>query len=149
MVNDYIDEITHHNFDEWFKMGLELWPDNNEADLREIFLSILHSKKEKAFICRTGDTYTGFINVSIRSDYVEGSSSSPVGYVEGIYVKPPYRNKGIARKLIRQGEEWSRSKSCSQMASDTELNNTASFDFHNRIGFKEANRIICLIKDIV
>ena len=94
------------------------------------------------------DEYIGFINLSIRIDYVEGSNSSPVAYVEGIYVKPEYRNKGIAKSLIANGEEWARFKGCTQMGSDIEMDNDISYKFHQKIGFDEANRIICFIKDI-
>ncbi len=104
--------------------------------------------KEQAFIYKLNNEYIGFINLSIRTDYVEGSNSSPVGFVEGIYVKPEYRNKGIAKKLIIKGEEWAKSKGCTQIGSDIEMDNDISYKFHQKVGFNEANRIICFIKDI-
>lgn len=90
----------------------------------------------------------GFINLSIRVDYVEGSNSTPVGYVEGIYVMDGYRKQGIATKLLKQGEVWAKDHGCTQMASDIEIPNAISYDFHLSVGFQEANRIICFIKDI-
>ncbi len=41
----------------------------------------------------------GFIEGSIRTDYVNGTESSPVGFIEGIYVVPAGRRKGGARQL--------------------------------------------------
>ncbi|MCF6464787.1 GNAT family N-acetyltransferase [Clostridium sp. Cult2] len=144
----HIEEITKENFNQWVKMALALWPDNEENELKDEFHKMLSSKKEQAFIYKLDDEYIGFTNLSIRSDYVEGSSSSPVGYVEGIYVRTEYRNNGIAKELITKGEEWAKEKGCTQMGSDIELDNHISYKFHQKVGFKEANRIICFIKDI-
>jgi len=147
-MNDFIEQVSEQSFDEWLHMGLDLWPDNTADELKECFLDLLRNEKEIAFLYRVGNAYVGFINISIRSDYVEGSSSSTVGYIEGIYVKPLYRKKGIARKLAKKAEEWSRLKGCIQIGSDIELNNKISYDFHKGIGFEEANRLICFIKNI-
>ena len=84
----------------------------------------------------------------IRVDYVEGSESSPTGYVEGIYVKELYRRQGIAKRLLEQGEAWALSRGCTQMGSDIEADNGGSYEFHTKAGFQEANRLICFIKDI-
>ncbi|MFP4016475.1 MAG: aminoglycoside 6'-N-acetyltransferase [Halanaerobiales bacterium] len=143
-----IEKVTEENFEEWLKMGLALWPDNEEEELRDEFTDIINSEKEESFLISIDNKYIGFINMSLRTDYVEGSDSSPVGYVEGIYVDPDYREKGIARILIEKCEEWTRSRGCSQIASDCELDNAISYKFHRSVGFKEANRIISFIKDL-
>lgn len=147
-MTEYIVEVNNESLDPWVEMGLQLWPDNQEEELREVFINITNSDKEKAFLYKVNDEYVGFINVSIRNDYVEGSDSSPVGYVEGIFIKADYRNKGMAKALVDKGQEWAKSKGCTQMASDIEAHNMVSYDFHLGIGFKEANRLICFIKDI-
>ena len=85
----------------------------------------------------------GFISLSLRNDYVEGTESNPVGYIEGIYIKNEYRNRGIARELIEFAKEWSKDRGCREMASDCLLDNLDSLAFHTSVGFKEANRIIC------
>ena len=143
-----IEKIDSSNFHEWLKMGLALWPDNSEEELREDFSDLLSSDNEESFIFRIEDEYVGFINLSVRSDYVEGSNSSPVGYVEGIYVRPEYRCQGIGKRLLEAGEQWALKKGCNEMGSDCELHNTISYDFHMKAGFSEANRIISFIKDI-
>lgn len=147
-MTEYIVEVNNESLDPWVEMGLQLWPDNQEEELREVFINITNSDKEKAFLYKVNDEYVGFINVSIRNDYVEGSDSSPVGYVEGIFIKEDFRKKGMAKALVDKGEEWAKSKGCTQMASDIEAHNMVSYDFHLGIGFKEANRLICFIKDI-
>jgi aminoglycoside 6'-N-acetyltransferase I len=141
-------EATEEDLEPWARLGLLLWPDHTFHEMYEIFVGILESKRETAFLCWVGQECVGFIDVSIRVDYVEGSDSSPVGFVEGIYVKDIYRKQGIAQRLVARGEKWAQSQGCTQMGSDIEQHNTVSYDFHTKVGFQEANRIICFIKDI-
>lgn len=79
---------------------------------------------------------------------MEGTDNSPVGYLEGIYVKEAYRSKGLAKELLGECEKWAKDKGCSEFASDCELDNMDSLKFHLRAGFEEANRIICFTKRI-
>ncbi|MFG6495108.1 GNAT family N-acetyltransferase [Fictibacillus sp. UD] len=136
----YLDQIT--------KMGMDLWPDNNSDELKEEFAQLLSSHKDKVLLCLNDDEPIAFIHVSLRIDYVEGSRSSPTGFVEGIYVKPEYRRKGISNKLIAEGERWLKTKGCKQIGSDIELTNDTSYHFHTSVGFIETNRLIAFIKDI-
>lgn len=130
-------------------MAIKLWPDMDEdeyiADLNETLLS----NEEIAYLFRQNDgRYIGFVQLSIRKDYVEGSSSSPVAYVEGIYVEEEARKLGVARKLIEAAESWGKSMGCTELASDCELTNLLSVDFHKSVGFEETNRLVCFIKGI-
>ena len=90
----------------------------------------------------------GFAQCQLRHDYVEGTESSPVGYLEGIYVAEEYRKHGIARELLSVCETWAKGKGCAEFASDCELENTQSLQFHLNVGFEEANRIICFTKKL-
>ena len=64
-------------------------------------------------------TPVGFIEGSIRADYVNGTVTSPVGFVEGVYVAPPWRRQGVARQLFAAVGNWSRSCGCQELASDS------------------------------
>jgi len=79
---------------------------------------------------------------------VEGTDSSPVGYLEGIFVEEAYRNKGHAKELLKQCEIWAKDMGCTEFASDCELTNTGSLAFHLKMGFEEANRVICFTKKL-
>ena len=140
--------VEHTNLNEVANLALKLWPDNSWEHLRAEFEELLGSEKDKVFLVIVEGIYVGFIQMSLRNDYVEGSSSCPVGYVEGIYVDQKYRNKGISKKLVEAGEQWSKSLGCNQIASDTELDNYGSQEFHKRIGFREASRTVSFIKDL-
>lgn len=129
-------------------LACKLWPDNDLDSMRLEFEELLGSDRDAVFLAEKDGRAAGFIHMSLRTDYVEGSDSSPVGYVEGVYVEEEFRNSGIARKLVEAGEQWAKSLGCTQVASDAELDNVQSHVFHQRIGFREANRIVAFIKDI-
>lgn len=137
---EYLDDLT--------SMALDLWPENEYMHLRDEFEHFAADDRQMVFLSILDDLPVGFIHVSLRADYVEGADSSPVGYVEGIYVLPEFRKKGISKKLLSEAEAWSQSKGCVQIASDIEDENKVSYDFHIGVGFKEVNRVICFIKNL-
>ena len=79
---------------------------------------------------------------------MEGTYSSPVGYLEGIFVREEFRHQGIAKQLLFACENWAKEQGCREFASDCELGNTESLRFHLGLGFEEANRIICFVKKL-
>ncbi|GFP75803.1 aminoglycoside 6'-N-acetyltransferase [Clostridium fungisolvens] len=143
------ERVNQETINSLVDLELELWPDNErESLLRDTFVLLDNSDNNIFLVCRKSNQNVGFIHVSLRHDYVEGADFSPTGFIEGIYVEESFRGIGIARKLVECGEVWCREKGCRQLASDIELNNKGSFDFHNSIGFEETNRIICFLKNI-
>lgn len=75
-----------------------------------------------------------------------GTKTTPVGYLEGIFVSENCRNRGYARELLGACESWAREKGCTEFASDCEIDNAGSLRFHMAMNFTEANRIICFTK---
>lgn len=112
------------------------------------FSESVRNENSAFFIKFQGHKPVGFAEAGLRFDYVEGTDSSPVGYLEGIYVLPECRRRGYARTLVVECEKWAKSKNCTEFGSDCELSNVDSFNFHKGIGFLEANRIICFVKDL-
>ena len=90
----------------------------------------------------------GFAQCQLRRDYVEGTETSPVGYLEGIYVRERHRGRGMARALLSACEGWAAERGCGEFASDCELGNTDSIAFHLGAGFAEANRVVCFVKPL-
>lgn len=130
------------------KMATKIWENQNEDELEEEFKAILQSDEETCFIAFVKDMPVGFANVSLRFDYVEGTESSPVGYLEGIFVEENYRKQNSAKNLVKSCEDWAKKIGCTEFASDCLLDNTKSLKFHLAVGFIEANRIICFKKDL-
>ena len=131
--------VSKKNEKEWLELCIALWPDTTVQDLIEGRATY----KLSDFLYYINDEAVAFISLSIRHEYVEGTESSPVGYIEGIYVKPDHRKRGIANKLVAHAKDWAFSQGCNEIASDTELHNEDSQIFHEKIGFVEANRVVC------
>ncbi|MUG85423.1 GNAT family N-acetyltransferase [Paenibacillus timonensis] len=143
-----IEHANPTNLDDVTRLALKLWPDHEWSELRGEFEDVLASEKDKVFLAAIDSNYIGFLHMSLRFDYVEGSSSSPVGYVEGIYVDENHRNQGISRQLVEAGEVWAKSMGCKELGSDTGWDNQVSQAFHQKIGFREAGRIVAFMKEI-
>ncbi len=142
-------DFSRPDFPSFLKMALELWPDYEEEELEKLLQTTVEEQKYRVIMARREDgTHIGFAMFSIRTDYVEGAKQSPTGYLEGIFVAPEHRNQGIARELLRIGEGWCKEKGCTQMGSDTWLTNTASREFHQKIGFWEEEETVHFLKDI-
>lgn len=130
------------------RLALSLWPDNESGALTREFSGLISRNDAAVFLaCREGQPI-GFAQCQLRHDYVEGTHSSPVGYLEGIFVAQSFRGRGYAGQLLSACESWAKSMGCSEFASDCELTNLNSRQFHLRAGFQEANRIICFTKKL-
>lgn len=130
------------------ELALELWPDNAVDTMYYDLGKIMVEGESIFFLAYRDDVAVGFAQCQLRHDYVEGTSSSPVGYLEGIYVRAADRKLGFAGQLMQACEEWARAEGCTEFASDCEIDNTESLAFHLKLGFKEANRIICFAKQL-
>lgn len=134
--------VDEKNRKMWAELCVSLWRSSTEEELLAEWES---GALPHEFLYLDQGKAVAFISLSIRRDYVEGAEFSPAGYLEGIYVKPEYRRRGIAKTLIAFAKEWCAAAGCRELASDCELHNTASALFHEQVGFQEENRIICYI----
>lgn len=111
-------------------------------DMREL----LHSRNDLVAVSVEGESVTGFVNAHLRYEYVSGTRSTPVVYLEALSVQEPYRRRGIARSLAAYAQEWGKSRGCSEMGSDCRLENEASYQLHLALGFHEVERQITFAK---
>ena len=123
-----------------------VWPEHSAEELTEIVGDYIASDDSAVYYECVDGLPVGAALCALRRDYVEGCETSPVGYLEGVAVREAYRERGIARRLVAECEQWARERGCTEFASDCELTNTASLRFHLAVGFSEENRIICFKK---
>jgi aminoglycoside 6'-N-acetyltransferase I len=134
---------------EWTALRIELWPESPLDHAPEV-AAFLADPPASAACFVAEDRHgrlVGFVEAGLRS-YAEECTTSPVGYIEGIFVLPSLRRAGVGRALVEAAESWARSRGCSEMASDRALANEASGGFHVAVGFEEVNRIVCYRKDL-
>lgn len=130
------------------QLALLLWPDHTLEEFIQEMTDLIVQNDATVILAYHNSEAIGFAQCQLRYDYVEGTSSSPVGYLEGIYVKEAFRKQGFAKNLINACENWSKKKGCQEFASDCELENEESLAMHLKLGFSEANRIICFKKTL-
>jgi aminoglycoside 6'-N-acetyltransferase I len=130
------------------QLAQELWPHHALPDLIKETQDFLAQPETAYFLAFQDSTPIGFAQCQLRHDYVEGTTTSPVGYLEGIYVQEEHRKKQVATHLLQACQNWAKEKNCREFASDCELDNEDSLRFHLAAGFIEANRIICFTKSL-
>lgn len=130
------------------EMAIIMWDSCSAEELAEEFEAVLGNEECAIYLYCIDNMPIGFAQCGLRHDYVEGTESSPAGYLEGIFIREEYRKNGYAKDLLVECEKWAKEKGCSEFASDCELDNEVSFAFHMNMGFTEANRIICFTKRI-
>lgn len=128
----------------WLELRRELWPDCSDGEHEAETASFLaEPRRYGQFLAFTGERVPlGFVEVSVRTDHVNGTESSPVGFVEGLYVRPAARGRGVARALVTAAAGWAIRHGCRELASDVLLENRLSQAVHLALGFEETERVV-------
>lgn len=129
------------------ELAARMWSHAPE-ELQGEFETLTASCEAACFLAFDGDQAVGFSQCQLRHDYVEGCETSPVGFLEGVYVDDAHRRCGVARALLAACENWARSVGCTEFASDCELDNADSLAWHLHNGFEEMNRTIWFAKKL-
>jgi aminoglycoside 6'-N-acetyltransferase I len=133
----------------WLALRCALWPDgaeDHDADIRRYFRGELHALP-LVLLAENEGRVIGLAEVSIRP-YAEGCTTNRVGYLEGWYVEPGFRGRGVGKGLVRAAEAWARREGCTEFASDTAPENEASRQAHLACGFEDAGLIRCFRKSL-
>lgn len=146
----HIRPVTATDAATWLQLRQGLWPDattEHQAAIAAFFagkaaepLAVLLAEAAQRHI-------VGLVELSIRS-YAEGCDTQRVAYLEGWYVVPEYRGRGIGRALVEAAADWGRSQGCTEFASDAEADNFASQQAHLALGFEAAGLIRCFRKTL-
>lgn len=138
-----------HHVDRWALMRAALWPDETVAGHRAEISALLQRGRGVTLLALdAGDEVIGFAEVALRHDHVNGCETSPVVFLEGVYVDPDARRRGVAAALTRAAADWGRAKGCTEMASDADIANVASHAFHVAVGFAETERVVYFRRSI-
>jgi aminoglycoside 6'-N-acetyltransferase I len=146
-----IRHVTPDDAASWLSLRHALWSDASESEHRaaiEQFLAGLAREPQAVLVAieRTG-RLVGFAELSIRA-YAEGCDTDHVAFLEGWYVAPEFRRRGVARSLLGAAEHWAIQKGCRELASDTPVDNAISATAHEKCGFTEVAVIRCFRKEL-
>ena len=144
-------QATKKHVGSWAELRAELWPDETVQAHHDALSSLYASGNENAaaFLALDGSArLIGFAEAGLRHDFVNGCDSSPVLFLEGIYVLREARRSGVARSLCGAVTVWGKTQGCSEFASDALLDNVESHAFHKALGFAETERVVYFRKDL-
>lgn len=117
----YLIPPTKADFKEWTNMRHALWRYHMKfvlcAEMKEIYQAVEEGKR-MVYLAKENEQCAGFIELSLRENAI-ACTTSPVGFIEGWFVKEEYRGKGVGKMLVQAGEEWAKKMGCTEMASDT------------------------------
>lgn len=142
--------LTDAHAEDWLRLRDSLWPHCSEDEHHAEMKRILSDPLKFAQFISIDDMgrSVGFVEASIRHDYVNGTSISPVAFLEGIYVEPKARQGGVARSLVQAVSTWATNRGMTELASDAAISNTLSHTMHIALGFEETERVVFFRKEI-
>lgn len=147
----HVRSATPADAESWLAMRHALWPDGSEAEHRaeieEYFAGRANEPQEVLLAEDDAGRPLGLAELSLRA-YAEDCTTSPVAYLEGWYVAPDARRRGVGRRLIEAAEDWGRRQGCRELASDTTPDNTISAAAHRAAGFEDAGLVRCFRKSL-
>jgi aminoglycoside 6'-N-acetyltransferase I len=126
----------------WKEMRADLYGELDDGLHTLEMAMILASEYEQCLLVRApDDEVVGFLEVSLRN-IVDGCLGGPVGYIEGIYLRPEWRGRDLGPTLVAAAADWFRAQGCRDMATDAELDNTDAQEFWRAVGFEETGRVV-------
>lgn len=141
-----IRRATHEDKEAWVHMRNCLWPEAPLDYLTYDLDEILSDPRQAAFVASRADgSLVAFIEASLR-EYAEGCETSPVGYIEAWFVDETIRGQKLGREMIYTAENWAREHGCTEMGSDTWLDNEGSINAHKKTGYYEVDRLVHFLK---
>jgi aminoglycoside 6'-N-acetyltransferase I len=142
-------QLTAFN-DDWLQMRQCLWSDSSALEHREEIGELLTDVSNCAqfMAYSSNNDAIGFAEASIRHEYVNGTNSSPVAYLEGVYVDPDARRTGIGAALIEAVATWGKAQGCLELASDVPFENQVSQNVHLALGFIATEQVVFFVRPL-
>lgn len=141
--------VNENDFVEWLRLRKLLWEESTAEEHRDEMLDIFeHQDTQLVLVAEIGKgRLVGFLEASIRP-FVEDCHTDHVGYLEGWFIEPEFRQHGIGKKLVKYAEQWAIAHGCEEMASDSEIGNNLSVIAHSKLGYEETSRLIHWRKEL-
>ena len=146
-------EITHTSDPAdpaWLTLRSEFIPEEPLEDQRAFLREFIReSAAFRAFVAADPQAgLLGFAEVAVRTDFVNGCHHRPALFLEGIYVRPEHRGRGVARALCEAAADWGRTMGCREFASDVYIDDDRSLAAHRGLGFEETERVVYFRKSL-
>jgi aminoglycoside 6'-N-acetyltransferase I len=136
---------THSDIQGWVDLRAQLWNDTSLDQHRDEAEMMLSKSPDESIVFLDivdGGDIRAFAEAALRHDHVNGCETSPVAFLEGIFVRREVRGVGIGGLLLKSVQAWAHERGCAELASDAHLDNVASHAFHTALGFTETDRVV-------
>lgn len=125
----------------------QLWPDAGRDEHTKELRAILAREPASTlplvvFVAELEGRVIGFIETALRSHADGCDPVRPCGFVEGWYVAAEHRGRGVGRALMERACSWAAEHGCTELASDTWLDNETSQLAHAALGFQVVDRVV-------
>lgn len=142
----HISSYRWSDFSELVRLVRALFSENNAwYDLDEL-TEELHEEVSKnqmwIFFAEYDYKKVWCIVMWLRYEYVEWAETSPVWYIEEIYVEPWFRLKWVGKLLFEEWKKRAQDQWCTELWSDTRLKNEDAQQFHEHLWFEEEERVV-------
>lgn len=129
---------------DWLTLRAEFIPEADAEEQRSFLRAFARdSAAFQAFVARDPqDGLLGFAEVAVRTDFVNGCQHRPALFLEGIFVRPEHRGRGVARALCDAAGRWGLEQGCLEFASDVYIDDRDSLAAHRGLGFEETERVV-------
>ena len=125
-------------------MRQRLWPEEGRDDLAD--LARMHVPCT-VLVAEHRGALVGFAEATIRS-VVDGLYFEPAGFLEGIWVAPQARRRGVATALLAGVIDWARAQGVKGIGSDAHADNVASLAWHRQAGFEVEAEVVKLVREL-
>ena len=111
----------------------------------ELSLSYIKDKIEKStsgdglVLVAQDKEIVGYLMCSIK-DQRPNAATRKIGHIEGVYVIPAYRRRGIAAVLIKEALKWLKERKVEYVDLNVDVQNAAAFAAYTAMGFKPHQR---------
>lgn len=140
-------ELGSADLDLWARLAHALWPeDPPETHRAEIAATRGPGVGgRRGFVAEAEGAVAGFAELGLRP-YADGCATRPVAFLEGVWVAPRARRRGVGRALLAHLEALARAEGRREMGSDALISNRRSRAAHRAWGFEEVERVVHLRK---
>ena len=109
--------VGQFDSESWLKLRQLLFSSKSQSEhMLDIQHYFYYPEFKQAFVAEANRKVVGLIEIVLRDSF-EGSTLSPVAFVEAWYVDSAFRQQGLGKKLMMAAEHWAKSKGCKQIGS--------------------------------
>ena len=97
-----VELLSETNLHPLTELTIEFWQDCNYEEELLNWEQIINDTDNYCALAKLDERYVGFIHMTIRNDYVEGSNTDKTAYLEAIYIKNKLENMSFQEESCQR-----------------------------------------------